>query len=83
MFHKNVIDSARCQTRESMQSSNCLHYVFSGRILQTFFYTDSNNYLPTILPYVLFPPIIGGFGHLPKSITNNKNNEKYTSNYKV
>lgn len=47
------------------------------------FYTVSNNYLPTILPYVLFPSIIGGFGHLPKSITNNKHNEKYTSNYKV
>lgn len=82
MFHKNVIDSARCRTRESMQPSNCLQYVFSGRILQEFFYTDSNNYLPTNPPYVLFPTIIAGFGHLPKSITNNKNNEKYKSNYK-
>lgn len=36
----------------------------------------------TIPPYVLFPTIIAGFGHLPKSITNNKNNEKYKSNYK-
>lgn len=51
--------------------------------MHEFFYTDSNNYLPNILPHVLFPTIIGGFGHLPKSITNNKNNEKYKSNYIV